>query len=1393
MKKISYLNWHLAKQMSILFLSLLLLLMPTMAFAQNGTLSPQSGMPLYGNYCTVSGGIGLNDAPYSGNFSVNVPGTPVNAYWYWTGRDRAQMPTGDDTIFIDPNQAGFVQLTATQTMSSTEPSLWTWYTYLHEDLGASTVVSGTNSFDVGGLNISGINQENHGAGVIVVYESPNCPYGEVNVQSGLDSARFNKGGVFGPDTEVTCSTFAPSSVPRTMTVHMPVGGIAETDHSTNLWYQTGSGLEPTYLAPDANDNVNPASTLITSPVSAAQGFEWDMYTTTIQINPGDTHACFQYESISGSLVWAGLTTSLQLDQPSIDIEKTPDLQSILVGQPAIFTIRVQNTGDIALNNVTVTDALSPACDTNLGTMAAGEVQTYTCSLEAVPEGFTNVADVEGTPDNGIPVTDSDDADVIVLNPSINIEKTPDSQIVVIGETVPFTIYVENTGDITLTNVIVTDPLAPLCDASLGTLAPGENRTYGCSLPEGTVDFVNVAAVTGMPPVGDPVTDEDDAAVDVINPAIDIQKTPELQTVVAGSTVTFEIRVENIGDVMLGNVLVTDPLAPNCDANLGTMASGEVQTYACTLADVTADFTNIADVSGETVYGQIVTDEDDAVVDIIGPAIEIEKTPDVQTVRITSDVTFTIIVTNTGDVTLENVTVTDAMAPQCDADLGTMEPDATQSYSCVMPNALEDFVNVASVTGEPPTGPNVSDTDDATVNVINPLIEIEKSPDMQTVVTGTPITFTITVRNIGDSVLNNVALDNVAVIDELAPDCTRELGTLQPGDEITYTCSMIDGATEDFINIASVSGTSPLGETVTDEDDAVVDIIGPAIEIEKTPDMQTVVAGAPVTFTITVRNIGDISLNNVALDNVAVIDELAPDCNRELGTLQPNEETTYSCSMSEGATENFTNVATVAGDPPVGPSVSDEDDADVTVVRPSIDILKTPDLQTLRANTTAEFTIQVINTGDVLLNDVMVNDPLSPNCDASFDSLAPGAVETYTCTVDNVAEGFTNVADVQGMPPFGDPVTAEDDAVVDIINPSIDIQKTPEMQIFPVGGTALFTITVTNNGDEALNVVQVDDVLSPDCNRALGTMQPGEVKVYSCIQPTVMVDFTNVATVSGLPSVGTAVVDEDDANVDVISPSIDIEKSAEQPMVSLGDTAFFTITVTNTGDVALSAVTVSDPQAPGCSQILGTLESGETFAYRCGMPDMDSAVTNVASVIGTPAAGPNVQDIDDAFVDVPNADLQIVKTDDDIQTQPGSTIVYTLSYMNNGTGDAIGAVITEVIPQHTTFLPSASTDGWICTNGAVTAGTTCIYEIGRIAAGRTIENELKFAVVVDSVLDSSIRLINNQVSIDASNNIPVSGTNVDTETTPIAPTALNTVAEPEAQFTNFLFLPLVNGQ
>ena len=54
--------------------------------------------------------------------------------------------------------------------------------------------------------------------------------------------------------------------------------------------------------------------------------------------------------------------------------------------------------------------------------------------------------------------------------------------------------------------------------------------------------------------------------------------------------------------------------------------------------------------------------------------------------------------------------------------------------------------------------------------------------------------------------------------------------------------------------------------------------------------------------------------------------------------------------------------------------------------------------------------------------------------------------------------------------------------VDIIHPHIDVTKDPKQQSIPSGGTAHFTIVVTNDGDTPLNTVTITDPNSPDCNR-----------------------------------------------------------------------------------------------------------------------------------------------------------------------------------------------------------------------------------------------------------------------------------------------------------------------
>lgn len=107
--------------------------------------------------------------------------------------------------------------------------------------------------------------------------------------------------------------------------------------------------------------------------------------------------------------------------------------------------------------------------------------------------------------------------------------------------------------------------------------------------------------------------------------------------------------------------------------------------------------------------------------------------------------------------------------------------------------------------------------------------------------------------------------------------------------------------------------------------------------------------------------------------------------------------------------------------------------------------------------------------------------------------------------------------------------------------------------------------------------------------------------------------------------------------------------------------------------------------------------------------------------------------------IPGADLQLTVTDSGQTTAPAGTIVYTLNYANNDpTIGSTGVVLSETVPDKTTFNAAASAPtAWSCADGSP-AGTTCTTNIGSLAAGAA--GSATFAVTVDSVLHGALSTI-----------------------------------------------------
>ena len=103
-------------------------------------------------------------------------------------------------------------------------------------------------------------------------------------------------------------------------------------------------------------------------------------------------------------------------------------------------------------------------------------------------------------------------------------------------------------------------------------------------------------------------------------------------------------------------------------------------------------------------------------DIIHPAIEIVKTVDEEVVPIGTTVTFTYVVTNTGDTTLYDISVDDDIMGHI-GDIAVLEPGQSVTLTKDFVVGDEPVTNVGTAAGEDILGHSVSANDDATVTPI----------------------------------------------------------------------------------------------------------------------------------------------------------------------------------------------------------------------------------------------------------------------------------------------------------------------------------------------------------------------------------------------------------------------------------------------------------------------------------------------------------------------------------------------------------------------------------------------------------------------------------------------------------------------------------------------------
>jgi uncharacterized repeat protein (TIGR01451 family) len=465
------------------------------------------------------------------------------------------------------------------------------------------------------------------------------------------------------------------------------------------------------------------------------------------------------------------------------------------------------------------------------------------------------------------------------------------------------------------------------------------------------------------------------------------------------------------------------------------------------------------------------------------ALTLEKTTNGQdggTIIKFSPIEWRYLVTNTGNVPLFNISVIDDKGVSVTCPETFLPPGVSLTCTGSGLAGEGNYSNSATVTGN-----NESFTATATdsSNYFGALVELTlkkltngaEAPDINV---GNAITWTYLVKNVG-----NVIVSGISVTDDQGVSVTCPKSVLEIGEEMT--CSGTGIATAGWYrNLGTATGTFEQ-TTVTAQDSGTYFGSAPTLTIAKVTngsDNPTIPVGSPVVWTYVVTNTG-----NVDIDTVVVTDDqgVSVSCPKTALVIGEAMQCTASGTSTPGT---YSNIGTVTANY-LGLQLTASDGSSYFGSAPSIDVQKTPDTQVVVQGQSASFTLTITNTGNVLLTDVVVTDPLAPTCDRTFATLAVGEVQTFTCVLSNAQGSFTNVATATantGSTTISDSDSA--DVVIDIL-PDITLTKTASVTTVPVtGGLVDYTLRITNVGGEAVVLTTLSDdkvTLSPACTALIG--------------------------------------------------------------------------------------------------------------------------------------------------------------------------------------------------------------------------------------------------------------------------------------------------------------------
>ncbi|WP_440961802.1 DUF7507 domain-containing protein [Paenibacillus nitricinens] len=1023
---------------------------------------------------------------------------------------------------------------------------------------------------------------------------------------------------------------------------------------------------------------------------------------------------------SGAFIGISLsnTTTTPVYQPSIQIVKSSNTASATVGGNVLYTLNVQNSGNIGAA-VTLTDNIpsgatfvsgsvtvngvarptdSPLTGINLGTVALGTVVpvTFLVTVQSLPSPpvLNNLASSSYT--YQLPsgrslsgTSQSNTVSIPVSAPNVTLSKTASVADVAVGENLTYTITVSNTSSVAVSNIVVSDPIP-----TGGTFVAGSVIVGGSSVP-------------------------------AANPNTGIS----ISSIAAGNSTTLSFKV-NVSSL------------PN-PAQFANRASASFTSGAFT---------------GSSLSNTVVTP-------VYQPIISMVKSANTAQASVGGSLSYSILISNTGNIAT-TLLLTDTLPPQAVFNANSVIIGGTPlpGYNPVTgipvgPLAPGDSVSVSflvTITALPPTqvllnsasatfsytlpdgrqlgGTVVSNT--LSVPVSAPNVSVIKSVNATDAVTGDILTFTSVLTNNSIATVSNIILsdplpENAAFIpgtvivggitQPLAvPSAGIPIGSLGPGGTatVTFEVRITMPIPSQINNQSSVSFTSGVFSGSSSSNITSTPVTQPQISLLKSAvdgDGDALVVGDTVIYTVVVSNTGNLAANVTLTDNIPVGTVFnpnsvivggmpqpgaAPDTGIAVGSVAPGTSIPVSFSVnivtlpspqqiSNQASASFT-FTPPDGRPLSGTAVSNT--VTLQVSAPNIVVVKSSTSTSVAIGDTVTYNVNITNSGIEAVNSVILNDPtptgaafvtgsvsvngvpfpnLNPSSGISIGTLAPGAstLVAYSVIVTSVppTASLINKASVTFTSGVFSGSTFSNTVTIPVYQPNISVVKTASTNNATTGDAVSYTLTVSNTGNYPASLIITDNI------------------------PAGTTFVPNSVLINGLPL----------AQAD---PSTGIPAGVIAPGATTA--VIFTVDITS----------LPNPQQ---------LVNQGTVAYSFTLPDGRTLGSSVLSnTITIPISSPN---------------LAVVKSTPTTSTTVGDTITYTVTITNNGIETVNNAVFTDALPAGTTFV-----SGSVLVNGVPRAGGSPAtgVTLGSIAPGVTVT----VAFTVNTVSLPPSGLLNNQSTV-----------------------------------------------